>query len=232
MTRILHQLRNPKSECNFQLPAQQQQQPLRLHLHRRYSIATSASRFAQSTNKTHSRTPKRNHKSTYTANMKRVLFNDEATTVHTVISIDDMTKKEREAVWITPQEERQSQQNIVATIFSMRQQAGGQEIKSIDQDDISPCVRGLEQMYSASLTRQLKASKDIVINAVLDEQEAQESEGRTSLDHDAIARVSSTLSQGARDRAIMFGASDEASVRRMRPSRLALSGLCVASKSA
>ena len=168
--------------------------------------------------------------------MKRVLFNDKATTVHTVISIGDMTKKEREAVWVTPQEEQQSQQDIIATIFSMRRQQakGRQEIKSIDQDDgdSSTCVRGLEQMYSASLTRQLKASKDIVINAVLDEQEAQESEGRTSLDHDAIARVSSTLSQGARDRAVMFAASDEASVRRMRPNRPALSGLCVASKSA
>lgn len=168
--------------------------------------------------------------------MKRVLFNDEATTVHTVISIDDMTKKEREAVWVTPQEELQSQQNIVATIFSMRQQVGGQTApknKSTNRDDdSSTCMRGLEQMYSASLTRQLKASKDLVIDAVLDEQEAQESEGRTSLDHDAIARVSSTLSQGARDRAVMFGSSDEASVRRMRPNRPALSGLCVTSKSA
>ena len=168
--------------------------------------------------------------------MKRVLFSDEATTVHTVISIDDMTTKEREAVWVTPEEERQSQQNIIATIFTMRQQVRGQaapENKPAHlDDDSSSCTRGLEQMYSASLTRQLKASKDLVINAVLDEQEAQESEGRTSLDHDAIARVSSTLSQGARDRAVMFGASDEASVRRMRPNRLALSGLCVASKSA
>jgi hypothetical protein len=173
--------------------------------------------------------------------MKRVSFSEEMTTFRAVISIDNMTKNEREAVWVTPQEVLQSQQNIIATVFSMRQESGGHavaETKSIHHHDSSTCVRGLEHLYSPSLTRQLKASKGMLINAVLDEQKAQEQlqerngYSRTSLDHDAIARVSSTLSQGARDRAVMLGASDADYVRKTRQNRLELSGLCVTSKSA
>jgi hypothetical protein len=65
----------------------------------------------QSTIKTHSqwrpKGTKQGHKkrnySPSQGKMKRVSFSEEMTTFRAVISIDNMTKNEREAVWVTPQ---------------------------------------------------------------------------------------------------------------------------------
>lgn len=128
------------------------------------------------------------------------------TRVYLVPTLEEMSNQEFYAVYGSDEDSRTNQAGVVDSIRNMR-------LGVRESDDTYTC-RGLEHMRSQAHMDQRKINKDMLFDAVLDEQDRQISEG--IVDDEALAEVAARMSQRARDAALALASSDEAYVRRYR----------------
>ena len=128
------------------------------------------------------------------------------TRVYLVPTLGEMSNQEFYAVYGSDEDSRTNQAGVVDSIRNMR-------LGVRESDDTYTC-RGLEHMRSQAHMDQRKINKDMLFDAVLDEQDRQIGEG--IVDEEALAEVAARMSQRARDAALALASSDEAYVRRYR----------------
>jgi hypothetical protein len=83
------------------------------------------------------------------------------------ISIDDMTDEEIDATWITPEEKKAYQADVVKNLKYMRQRPEA----VTEQNGL--CERGIEHLRSQASMKTRSMIKKKVVDAVLDEQDYQ-----------------------------------------------------------
>ena len=83
------------------------------------------------------------------------------------ISIDDMTDEEIDTAWITPEEKKVNQADVVRNLKYMRQRPEA----VTEQNGL--CERGLEHLRSQASMKTRSMIKKKVVDAVLDEQDYQ-----------------------------------------------------------
>lgn len=83
------------------------------------------------------------------------------------ISIDDMTDEEIDATWVTPEEKKAYQADVVRNLRYMRQRPEA----VTEQNGL--CERGLEHLRSQASMKTRSMIKKKVVDAVLDEQDYQ-----------------------------------------------------------
>eukprot|EP00563_Minutocellus_polymorphus_P011308 CAMPEP_0181074462 /NCGR_PEP_ID=MMETSP1070-20121207/29612_1 /TAXON_ID=265543 /ORGANISM="Minutocellus polymorphus, Strain NH13" /LENGTH=328 /DNA_ID=CAMNT_0023155575 /DNA_START=12 /DNA_END=998 /DNA_ORIENTATION=+ len=140
----------------------------------------------------------------YPNRMSRIVNFARRTRVYLVPTLEEMTNQEFYAVYGSDEDCRINQEGVVGSIRNMR--LGVQE-----SDDTYTC-RGLEHMRSQAHMDQRKMNKEMLFDAILDEQDRQISEG--IVDGEALAEVAARMSQRTRDAALALASSDEAYVRR------------------
>lgn len=128
------------------------------------------------------------------------------TRVYLVPTLGELSNQEFYAVYGSNEDSRTNQAGVVDSIRNMR-------LGVRESDDTYTC-RGLEHMRSQAHMNQRKINKDMLFDAVLDEQDRQIGEG--IVDEEALAEVAARMSQRARDAALALASSDEAYVRRYR----------------
>ena len=134
------------------------------------------------------------------------------TRVFLIPTADELSLKEFEATYRTPEDEIKTQREIVKTIMAARQNNG--QIPDELQDELT--TRGIEYLTGNddSRVQRRKATKRQVVDAVLDEQDLQfdaYEAGQTSSaisDSTKIAVISSQHSQGCRVAAVRLGRED------------------------
>ena len=128
------------------------------------------------------------------------------TRVYLVPTLEEMSSQEFYAVYGSDEDSRTNQAGVVDSIRNMR-------LGVRESDDTYTC-RGLEHMRSQAHMDQRRINKDMLFDAVLDEQDRQIGEG--VIDDEALAEIAARMSQRARDAALALASSDEAYVRRYR----------------
>ena len=128
------------------------------------------------------------------------------TRVYLVPTLGEMSNQEFYAVYGSDEDSRTNQAGVVDSIRNMR-------LGVRESDDTYTC-RGLEHMRSQAHMDQRRINKDMLFDAVLDEQDRQIGEG--VIDDEALAEIAARMSQRARDAALALASSDEAYVRRYR----------------
>lgn len=126
---------------------------------------------------------------------RRVTF-VKRTYVYNIPSLKEFTDDEISQTWLTPQDEKRIQNDMLRTIVCMRK----------GDNSIGMCTRGLDHLKSSERTRRRALDKQRVVHAVLSEQSNQFHRGIYSSKN--IASVSSALSRRARDRAILLATHD------------------------
>ena len=142
----------------------------------------------------------------YPNRMSRSVNFSRRTRVYLVPTLEEMSSQEFYAVYGSDEDSRTNQAGVVDSIRNMR-------LGVRESDDTYTC-RGLEHMRSQAHMDQRRINKDMLFDAVLDEQDRQIGEG--VIDDEALAEIAARMSQWARDAALALASSDEAYVRRYR----------------
>lgn len=121
----------------------------------------------------------------------------------------DMSRAEKEMVWMTPQETKAIDADVVKTVRDARK---GRLPTSFDEN---VSIRGLENIICPIALQQKKARQANRINAVLDAQEEAWANGVHLANPKLLKAISEKYSQEDVDKAIMQAASDEAYCRGM-----------------
>ena len=129
---------------------------------------------------------------------RRVAF-VKTTYVYEVLSLEEYTDEEISQTWLTPQDEKRIQKDVLRTIACMR--------KGIDNKAQITSTRGLEHMESTQRMQRRILEKQRLVDAVLSEQFNQFRRGIYSFNRNTAA-ISSALSRKTRDRAILSAAHD------------------------
>ena len=122
----------------------------------------------------------------------------------------DMSRAEKEMVWMTPQETKAIDAEVIQTVRAARR---GRLPTSFDE---KVSIRGLENIICPIAGQQKKARRANRINAVLDAQEEAWANGILLANPKLLKAISKKYSQEDVDKAIMQAASDEAYCRGMR----------------
>jgi len=132
--------------------------------------------------------------------------------IYLVPTISELTPEERDRIWITPQDEEESRDSVVSNVVVMRNfikegySPGEILTNGLDDDNSTICFRGLEHMITAGHSKKKKIRRRLVTNAVLDEQDRQDSVGIK--DDVLLAEASSDASAYARRMALDLAARD------------------------
>ena len=122
----------------------------------------------------------------------------------------DMSRAEKEMVWMTPQETKAIDAEVIQTVRAARR---GRLPTSFDE---KVSIRGLENIICPIAGQQKKARRANRINAVLDAQEEAWANGILLANPKLLKAISKKYSQEDVDKAITQAASDEAYCRGMR----------------
>jgi hypothetical protein len=121
-------------------------------------------------------------------------------------TVEEMSESEIASIWQTPEENEQNQADLVRCVRAARQ----------NPRDATICTRCIEKLVDPTSTPRLRACRKELINAVLDNQEAQWERGLYHADPEEIRSVATEISRQSADQAITLAAKDEAYVRTMR----------------
>ena len=120
-------------------------------------------------------------------------------------SLDDMSEAEKDAIFMTPKEVKDNQNEIIQTVRAARR---GQ--LSSPSNDIAYCMRGLEAVLCPTTCQRIQTHRISRINAVLDAQDREWQKGAVHVDPNILKGFSERFSREDVDRAIVQAASDEA----------------------
>ena len=129
---------------------------------------------------------------------RRTVGFDKHTIIHEVPSRQSYTDTEMAKLWLTPQDNLRIKEDTKRTVKHMQR---GHDESTHD----GLCTRGLEHMRDINLFRGRLQERDLLVEAVFNEQSIQGSDTNKSR---IIAAISSTLSKRARDRAISLARLD------------------------
>ena len=122
------------------------------------------------------------------------------TKVFYVISLDDMTDDEIERCWTTEEEQAKSQRDVVRNVEVLRSNP-----KSMTEEN-GFCERGIEHLRDSQTMKARKTIKLSVIDAVMDEQEAQWDSGKDDMER--IRRASIEISKASAAKALTLASLD------------------------
>ena len=122
----------------------------------------------------------------------------------------DMSRAEKEMVWMTPQETKAIDAEVIKTVRAARR---GRLPSSFDE---KVSIRGLENIICPIAGQQKRARQANRINAVLNAQEEAWANGIDLANLKLLKAISKKYSKEDVDKAIMQAASDEAYCRGMR----------------
>ena len=137
---------------------------------------------------------------------RRVVSFHPKTRVLAIPTVEELSVREIQSLWPTPEESKKNQGELVACVRMARK----------NPRDASICTRGIEKLLDPSSVARLRKCREDLIDAVLDNQEAQWQRGLYHADPEEIRSIASRISQQSVEEAITLAAKDEACVRTMR----------------
>ena len=121
-------------------------------------------------------------------------------------TVEEMSEHEIASVWITTEESERNQADLVESVRAARK----------NPRDATICIRGIEDLIDLTKVLRKKTCRKDLIDAVLDNQEAQWERGLYHTDPKEIRSVATEISRQSVEEAIMLAAKDEAYIRILR----------------
>ena len=137
---------------------------------------------------------------------RRVVSFHPKTRVLAIPTVEELSVREIQSLWPTPEESKKNQGELVACVRMARK----------NPRDASICTRGIEKLLDPASVARLRKCREDLIDAVLDNQEAQWQRGLYHADPEEIRSIASRISQQSVAEAITLAAKDEAYVRTMQ----------------
>lgn len=128
------------------------------------------------------------------------------TRVLAIPTVEELSVREIQSLWPTPEESKKNQGELVTCVRMARK----------NPRDASICTRGIEKLLDPASVARLRKCRENLIDAVIDNQEAQWQRGLYHADPEEIRSIASRISQRSVEEAITLAAKDEAYVRTMR----------------
>lgn len=130
-----------------------------------------------------------------------------------VPSLEAYSERQKGLMWQTPSEKKADQAELVKTVRAARQgmlqQPGSKSVAGL-------CGRGLEHLCCTTSMRLMVQRRELLLDAVLDNQEEQWQQGTFHADPEIIRKIAIAHTKVDTERAIRLAAEDEAFVRGLR----------------
>ena len=137
---------------------------------------------------------------------RRVVSFHPKTRVLEIPTVEELSVREIQSLWPTPEESKKNQGELVTCVRMARK----------NPRDASVCTRGIEKLLDPASVARLRKCREDLIDAVLDNQEAQWQRGLHHADPEEIRSIATRISQQSVEEAITLAAKDEAYVRTTR----------------